>query len=166
MADEMERGALLAADEMGEEVRVQRKEAKNATVDDVLGASGFLFCAPENLATVSGEMKEFFDRSYYDAFSTTATSNKQEEYSEESRLAGRPFGLAIAAGSDGTGAARQVERICKGWRLRPVADTLIFQNGLTQTKENILAPKGPLPETTVDACAEIGGRVSATLLLR
>ena len=33
----------------------------------------------------------------------------------------------------------QVERICRGWRLRPAAETLVVKNGLPQTKANILA---------------------------
>ena len=33
-----------------------------ARARQVLRADGYIFCAPENLASVSGEMKEFFDR--------------------------------------------------------------------------------------------------------
>lgn len=51
--------------------------------------------------------KEFFDRCYYGALT---------------RLNGRLYGCAIAAGSDGAGAAAQMQRICRGWRLKPVAD--------------------------------------------
>ena len=32
--------------------------------DDLLEAAGYLFVCPENLATMSGAMKEFFDRCY------------------------------------------------------------------------------------------------------
>ena len=45
--------------------------------------------------------KEFFDRTYYAALG---------------RLNGRPYALAVAAGSDGQGAAGQMARICQGWR--------------------------------------------------
>jgi NAD(P)H-dependent FMN reductase len=161
LADELERGAVSAAAEMEAPLDIQRRAAADATIDDVLNADGYLFCAPENLASVSGEMKEFFDRCYYPVFSTTT----EPAYEEVSQLLGRPYGMAIAAGSDGSGAARQLERICQGWRLRPVADTLIHKNGLTQTKENILATKPCLPEATKEQCAELGGLVAATLLL-
>ena len=59
-------GALAAAREMelSSQLVVSRRAARDATVEDVLAADGYLFCAPENLASVSGEMKEFFDRSY------------------------------------------------------------------------------------------------------
>ena len=45
----------------------------------------------------------FFDRTYYAALD---------------RIAGRPYAALICAGSDGQNAARQVECICTGWRLR------------------------------------------------
>ena len=102
-----------------------------ASTEDVLSASGYAFCASENLASTSGAMLEFFHRTYYDAF----------DGDEVSQLLGRPVAVAVAAGSDGSNAARQMERICRGWRLTPVADTLVSQNGLVQTKANILQPK-------------------------
>ena len=36
---------------------------------------------------------------------------------EDPILAGRPYGLAVAGGSDGTMAAQQMSRIATGWRL-------------------------------------------------
>ena len=98
-------------------------------------------------------MLEFFHRTYYHAFSDEAPL-----------LLGRPFGLAIAAGSDGNGAARQVERICRGWRLSPVADTLIHQNGQPQDAASILGPK-VCSAAAEERCAELGALVAATLLL-
>ena len=58
-------GAAELAPEAGFAVTLKR--AANAGVDDLLASGGFLFCAPENLASLSGEMKEFFDRCYYGA---------------------------------------------------------------------------------------------------
>ena len=72
-------------------------------LDDVLGADGYLFCAPENLASASGAMLDFFHRSYYHAFSASGEAGSTD-YSEASLLLGRPYGLAIAAGSDGSSA--------------------------------------------------------------
>ena len=48
--------------------------------------------------------------------------------------------VLICAGSDGRNAARQVERIATGWRLKAVADPLIVCTH-AQTPETILAPK-------------------------
>ena len=129
MADTLERGASESAVEFDVPLTITRRQARDASIEDVLAADGYIFCAPENLASVSGEMKEFFDRTYYHAFDADS-----KEYEETSRLLGRPYGMAIAAGSDGTGAARQLERICVGWRLRPVADTYIHRQIGPQTK--------------------------------
>jgi NAD(P)H-dependent FMN reductase len=170
MADALERGAVDVARQLAAEpdvaaLHVERLPAAQVSVDDVLAADGFLFCAPENLASLSGEMKEFFDRCYYGAFVTAeAATDSGGDYTETSLLLGRPVGVAISAGSDGSSAARQVERICQGWRLRPVAETIIHRNGLSQTKANILAPKD-CPEDVTARCEELGGLVAATLLL-
>ena len=159
MADALERGALAAAAEMDAPAfAVERRRACDATIDDVLSASGYLFCAPENLASTSGEMLEFFHRTYYLAFSGDALG-------ETSRLLGRPYAAAVAAGSDGRAAAQQMERICRGWRLRPVAETLIHRNGQPQTRELILRGPKACPPDVAERCEELGGLVAATLLL-
>mmetsp|Transcript_32785 Transcript_32785/g.69181 ORF Transcript_32785/g.69181 Transcript_32785/m.69181 type:complete len:173 (-) Transcript_32785:776-1294(-) len=154
MAEAMELGARSASQQMETRLDLVRKPAFDATIGDVLQADGYLFCCPENLASASGAMLEFFHRTYYDAFDDR----------DSPLIAGRPYGLAIAAGSDGTGAARQIERICQGWRLRPLSDTIINTSGRPQTKEEILKPKVCLPEE-VDRCKDLGGLAAATLLL-
>lgn len=154
MAEAMEMGALAASVEMDSPLNLCRIRAMDATVDDVVQADGYLFCCPENLASASGEMLEFFHRSYYHAF----------DDDERSMLTGRPYAFAIAAGSDGSNAARQVERICRGWRLRPVEDTFINQNGLPQVKASILLPK-VCQSYAQEKCKQLGGLVAATLLL-
>lgn len=99
--------------------------ADDATPERLLAAGGYLFVCPENLGTMSGAMKEFFDRCYYPLLE---------------RIEGRPFATAIAAGSDGSGAERQIERIVTGWRLRRIAEGLVV-NLKAQTPQAILAPK-------------------------
>lgn len=123
------------------------KEACDTQAADMLDADGYLFCAPENLAALSGAMKEFFDRNYYSVLD---------------RLNGRPYALMIAAGSDGSAAARQAERICTGWRLRQIAPTLIV-NTRAQTPQEILAPK-IVPQDRLEDCATLGGTLAALLL--
>ena len=83
---------------------------EDAEPEDLLAAGGYLFVCPENLASMSGAMKEFFDRNYYPVLG---------------RIEGRAYATAIAAGSDGTGAERQIDRIATGWRLRRVAESVI-----------------------------------------
>jgi len=150
MAAALERGARQAAQELEQEqdLAVDVRRAAAAQVEDLLQARGYVFCAPENLASVSGEMKEFFDRCYYGALG---------------RLNGRPYALAISAGTDGEGAAKQVARICQGWRLKPCASPLVFRNG-AQTPEAIAAAKA-CPAEARAKCEELGGLLAAQLLL-
>ncbi|MBX4377502.1 NAD(P)H-dependent oxidoreductase, partial [Mycobacterium tuberculosis] len=54
-----------AAEEGG--VTVRLLHAAQAGPDDVLAADGYLFATPENLAAISGQLKDFFDRCYYPA---------------------------------------------------------------------------------------------------
>ena len=124
-AAEGARSAAAEAGAGGAEVEVRLLRADHAGPQQVLEASGYLFCTPENLATMAGMLKDFFDRSYYAALD---------------RINGRPYGSIVCAGSDGQGAARQIDRIATGWRLRQAAPPLIVCTH-AQTPEAILAPK-------------------------
>jgi len=115
---------------------------------DLLRAAGYLFVCPENLAAMTGVMKEMFDRCYYPLLG---------------RIEGRPYATAIAAGSDGRGAQAQIDRIVTGWRLRRVADALIV-NMSAQTPEEILAEK-TVPENELARCTEIGAALGEGLRL-
>lgn len=119
---------------------------QDAGTDDLLAAAGYIFAMPENLATMSGIAKDFFDRTYYGALG---------------RIEGRPYAAIVAAGSDGQGAARQLARIAQGWRLRPVAEPVIVCTR-AQTPEAILAPKVVSPDELARA-AELGAALAAGL---
>jgi hypothetical protein len=69
----------------------------------------------------------------------------------------------IAAGSDGTGAARQLARIALGWRLKPVADPLIVVTH-AQTPEAIHTPK-ILTEADLARCRELGAAMAAGMAM-
>lgn len=122
--------------------------AAEASASDVLGADGYLFVCPENLAALSGQMKEFFDRTYYSALE---------------RIGGRPYGVMVCAGSDGENAVRQITRIATGWRLKAVADPIIV-NTDAQEPEAILAPKSIGP-ADLARCAELGAALAVGLSL-
>ena len=141
-----EAAATAAATEAGIDVRLI--EAVNTGPDDVLAADGYVFAAPENLAALSGLMKDFFDRTYYPALD---------------RINGRPYGMLVCAGSDGANAVRQMTRIVTGWRLRAVADPIIVCSH-AQTPEDILAPK-IIGQTDLDRCAELGAALASGLLM-
>lgn len=122
--------------------------AADATPDKLLAAAAYLFVCPENLGSMSGAMKEMFDRSYYPLLG---------------RVEGRPYATAIAAGSDGQGAQAQIDRIVTGWRLRRVADPLIVNLG-AQAPEAILAAKTVAP-ADLERCHELGAAVGEGLRL-
>mgnify|MGYP001091708750 FL=1 len=141
-------GAAADAAAAEDGIEVVSKPAEQATAEDLLAADGYLFAAPENLAALSGEMKAFLDRTYYPALE---------------RLNGRPYAAMIAAGSDGTGAARQLARIATGWRLKPVAETVIVCTH-AQTPEAILAEKR-LSDADLAPCRELGATLAAGLAM-
>ena len=150
MARAAARGATEAAAalEQPDDLRVRLMRAQEVGDDALLASQGFIFGAPENLASLSGEMKEFFDRNYYAVLD---------------RLQGLPYAAMISAGSDGAGAARQVERICTGWRLTPVAPAVIVNLG-AQTAAQILAPK-TVPAADLARCEELGGLLAGIMLM-
>lgn len=123
-------------------------EASAVEAEDLLAASGYLFVCPENLATMSGAMKEMFDRNYYPVLC---------------RIEGRPYATIIAAGSDGSGAQRQIDRIATGWRLKRVADPMIASFD-AQTPERILAPKTVAPQV-LEECRQLGRGLSEGIVL-
>lgn len=143
MAHAAARGAQA---EHGVAVRMLR--AADAGPADVLGADAYVFASPENLAAMAGLMKDFFDRSYYAVFD---------------RVAGRRYATLVCAGSDGTNAVRQIERICTGWRLKAVCEPVIVCTH-AQTAERILAPKA-IDEAELARCAEVGAALAAGLAL-
>ena len=120
--------------------------AADTVPEMLLAADGYIFCCPENLGSISGQMKEMFDRAYYAALG---------------QIEGRPYATLIAAGSDGEGAQRQIDRIVTGWRLRRVADPMIV-NLAAQTPEAIMAPK-QVPTAALEQCREIGAALAEGL---
>ena len=130
------------------EVKTNLKTAVETRPGDLLAADGYLFCAPENLAAISGIMKDFFDRCYYPVLG---------------RIEGRPYAQMVCAGSDGENAARQTARIAKGWRLREVQQPLIICTK-AQTPEEILAEK-TISDRHLKLCRELGTAMGAGLNL-
>ena len=127
-------------------VAVKLTIAAETDAESVLQADGYLFACPENLAAMSGQMKDFFDRTYYPVLD---------------RIQGRPYATLVCAGSDGTNAARQIERIATGWRLKAIADPIIVCTH-AQTPEAILRPKIIEP-TELARCEELGATIAAGL---
>lgn len=140
--------AMAHAAAEGAGAAAQLVAAADAMPDMLLAADGFIFVCPENLGSMSGMMKEMFDRAYYPALG---------------QIEGRPYATLIAAGSDGEGAQRQIDRIATGWRLRRVAEPLIV-NLAAQTPEAIAAQK-QVPLAALNQCRQIGAALAEGLRL-
>jgi multimeric flavodoxin WrbA len=140
--------AACAGAAAAREVNVKLLRACDASGDDVLAADGYIFVTPENLASMAGVMKDFFDRTYYAALD---------------RIAARPYATLVCAGSDGTNAVRQIDRICAGWRLKQICEPIIVCTH-AQTPEAILAKKTIAPDE-LRRCEETGAALAAGLAL-
>jgi len=108
MADAVIAGAT-SGEISGVEVRV--KSALDADAEDLLWADGFILGTPENFGYMSGAMKYFLDRVYYDC---------------ENKLNGKPFALFVRAGNDGSGALTSLRRILTGLAVREVQEPVLM----------------------------------------
>ena len=140
--------AKAAQEAANAECDVAFLRAEEAQPGDLLAADGYLFAAPENLAALSGAMKEFFDRCYYPGLG---------------RIEGRPYGLMICAGSEGENAVRQAACIATGWRLKQVQPPLIVCTH-AQSAEAILAPK-IIADNELQHCRDLGAALGAGLAM-
>ena len=97
-----------------------------ANTEDILKADGLLIGTTENLASMAGATKDFFDRNYYNVI------EKKE---------GMPVAVWIRAGHDGTGTNIQMKSIIKGLKWRLVQEILIC--------------KGPWHYKFIDQCINL-----------
>lgn len=140
--------SILQELQASEQVQVRCLHANHTHAADLLAADAYLFFAPENLGSLSGEMKAFFDRNYYEVIE---------------KINGRPYSALICAGSAGQGAVKQLKQITKGWRLELVQPISIIHTQ-AQSKEEILANK-VLSPAQLHQAAELGGLLAAQLAL-
>jgi multimeric flavodoxin WrbA len=115
-------------------VDVVLKKAADATLDDLLTADGLAVGTPENFGYMSGMLKDFFDRTYYQA---------------HEKVFRKPFVVFISAGNDGTGALRAIERIALGYKFKTVYQPVIARGAVT---EEILGQCHELGATIAGGC--------------
>ena len=116
LTDAVVRGAMNC-EVTAVEVRVLR--APEAGPGDLLWADALLLGTPENFGYLSGAVKDFLDRTFYEV---------------EGKLAPLPYAMFVSAGNDGAGAVRAMERIANGYPFVAVQDPLIIR-GAPQQKD-------------------------------
>lgn len=104
--------AVSVAARATDAVDVIDRHAADASVDDVLAADGYLIGTPEIFGSMSGLVKDFFERIYYPALD---------------QVAGRPYALFVCAGNDGSGAIASIQRIARGLRWREAQAPLLLR---------------------------------------
>ncbi|MDH4395217.1 MAG: NAD(P)H-dependent oxidoreductase [Limnobacter sp.] len=142
--------ARAAAEGAAQEPQTKTRmlHASDTKFEDVLEADGYIFVTPETLGSMSGLMKDFFDRTYYPVMN---------------HVQGRPYAAMVCAGSDGSNAVRQIQRITTGWRLKAIAEPLIVCTH-AQTPEAILKTKC-LTEEDLQPCREVGQAIALGLAM-
>jgi multimeric flavodoxin WrbA len=142
--------ACEGAGEERDAVQTRVLRAADAGVEDLMWADAVLFGTPENFGFMSGMLKDFFDRTYYQA---------------RGRIRTLPYAVLISAGNDGTGAVRQIERIARGYPLHKVAEPVIATSGVTEEMRSA-DPEGSriaVTEAQVARARELGQTLAAGL---
>ncbi len=101
-----------ARDPEVEGVDVRYRQAADADADDLRWAHGLLLGTPENFGYMSGMMKDFLDRTYYEV---------------EGELQPLPYAIFVSAENDGSGAVSAIQRIAKGYPFTQVHEPLIVK---------------------------------------
>ena len=115
-------------------VKTVLKEARETTLDDLIGCDGLAIGSPEYFGYMAGALKDLFDRTYYQA------RGRKEIFR-------KPHVVFISAGNDGTGALRSIERICVGYQYKRVHDPVVAT--------------GEIGGTILDRCEELGKTIAA-----
>src|SRR5215475_4602470 len=116
------------------DVDVRVLGAFDADADAVRAADALVLGTPENFGYMSGAMKDFLERIYYELLEETP---------------GLPYTLYVKGSTDGSGAVRSVERIVAGLKWRQVLPPLVVT--------------GDLPDEHLAAARELGLTMAAGL---
>lgn len=126
--------AVLEGVRTVDDITWQCKRAFDANADDLRAADGLIIGTPENFGYMSGAIKDFFDRTFYQC---------------EHDLEGRPYGVFVNAGNDGAGAVFNIDRILAGLRMKKVIEPVIARKEINE---------GALAQ-----CRELGATLAAGL---
>jgi multimeric flavodoxin WrbA len=131
MAEAVIRGA---SDDAVTGVEVRVRKALDADAGDLLWCDAFILGTPENFGYMSGAMKHFLDRVFYEVVD---------------KVSGKAFALFIRAGNDGSGAITSLRRILTGLAVREVQEPVLIA--------------GEFDDSQLDQCEELGLTMAAGL---
>jgi multimeric flavodoxin WrbA len=123
--------AVAAGARTIEGATVVLKRAGEAGLEDLLQADGLAIGTPENFGTMSGMIKDFFDRTFY---------------AVQDKVFRKPYVVFVSAGNDGTGALKAIERIALGYKFKAVYSPVIA--------------RGVITEAILEQCRELGGTIA------
>jgi NAD(P)H-dependent FMN reductase len=103
---------------------------------DVRDADGMLLGTTENFGYMSGALKDFFERIYYEVL-------------EEKQ--GMPYALYVRAGLDGTGTLSAVQRIVTGLRWKRLQEPLLCHGDYDERFVSQVEELGMLMAASLDA---------------
>jgi multimeric flavodoxin WrbA len=106
-----------------QEVEVYFKKALGTTLDDIVRCDAVLFLTPEYFGTMSGALKDFFDRTYYPAIEAKVSL---------------PFALIVCCENEGEGTICGVEKIAKGYGLRKTVDALVIKEHELESRKSAI----------------------------
>ncbi len=116
------------------DVEVRVRKALDADAGDLLWCDAFILGTPENFGYMSGAMKYFLDRVFYEVVD---------------KINGKAFALFIRAGNDGSGAISSLRRILTGLAVREVQEPVLIA--------------GEFDESRLEQCEELGLTMAAGL---
>lgn len=128
--------AVYSGAQQESSVQVELVQARSAGVDCLLNSDAVILGTPENFGYMSGALKDFFDRTYYEVEAAVGDLNI-------------PYAVFISAGNDGSGAVREIDRIVRGYPLKKVLEPIICQ--------------GKVDDKALTACAELGETLATGL---
>jgi len=123
-----------ATDDAIEGVQVSVQRAFDTSPDDVRACDAIILGTPENFGYMSGALKDFFDRVFYEIVDDTP---------------GLAYALFVKAGNDGEGTVRSIERLVTGLRWKAIAPPVVVTGDVTSDD--------------LDRCFELGATMAAGL---
>ena len=132
----MANAVLAGASHPDIDVAVRFLSAHDANDKDLLWADGIVLGTPENFGYMSGALKDFFDRTFYEV---------------EGRVDAMPYAIFIGAGNDGQGALSSVRRICIGYKFKEVQEPVLVAGELTKADLQLCEELGMSMAAGLDA---------------